>query len=297
MFTAGAGGIAASNISFVTTGGLELRSGGDIDIHGAEGGISGVINAAGNFHAVANVTTGDLTAGGSIAIDDGNLSVVNVTGGTTFMDTIEVAGDISASGSIIASGDVTATNITAGTTISVGGGITAEDVTAGGAIVVGSDADAPNRDLFANSVTAGGDITAFGTLVATISSPHGVLRVGDDGILPFLGSAQGADLQHTITVDSIVSSGGIFFSGNLFGGTNGLSNGGLLTINARTILFDDGTNGIGFTTLDGANFGAFNGADPAMAGDGGTLIVHTTGNITATSGLGNSCEDRVDPSK
>ena len=291
MLTAGTDGIAASNISFVTTGGLELRSGGDIDIYGADiplvGGhrtISGVINAAGNFHAVSNVTTGDLTAGGSITIDDGNLSVVNVTGGTTFVDTIEVSGDISASGSIIASGDITATNITAGTTISTGGGITAEDVNAGGAIVVGSDdnGDNPNRDLFANSVTAGGDITAFGTLVGTISSPHGVLRVGDDGILPYLGSAQGADQQHVITVDSIVSSGGIFFSGNLFGGLNGLSHGGLLTINARTILFDDGTNGIGFSIFDGANVGAFGGA-VSVAGDGGTLIVNTTGNITMTA--------------
>lgn len=260
-FTAGAAGIAASNISFITTGGLELRSGGDIDIYGANipianRTISGLINAGGNFHAVSDVTTGDLTAGGNITVDGGNVLVANVTAG----ETIEVVGNITASKAVTAGGDLTANSITAGTTIDVAG-----DISSPGAVI------------------AGGDITAFGTLVPTISSPNGILRVGDDGILPFLGSDQGAALQHTITVDSIVSSGGIFFSGNLFGGTGGLSNGGLLTINARTILFDDGSNGIGFVDLDGADVGGFNGADPGAAGNGGTFVVRTRGNITGTS--------------
>ena len=260
MFTAGADGITASNVNFVTRGGLQLRSGGDIDIYGANipitsRTISGLIDAGGSFHAVADVTTAELTADGDITVDEGNVLVANATAGGT----IEVGGDIIASQAVTAGGDLIANSINAGT-IDVGG------------------------DLFAaETVTARRNINANGMAVPTVSSPNGVLHIGDDGIFPVTDSSAGADLQHTITVDSIVSSGGIFFNGNLFGGTNGLSHGGLLTINARTILFDDGTNGIGFTTLDGANFGAFNGADPAMAGDGGTLIVRTTGNITATS--------------
>ncbi len=48
------------------------------------------------------------------------------------------------------------------------------------------------------------------------------------------------------------------------------------------ILFDDGSQGIGFTDLDGANVGDFDGA-VSEAGDGGRLTVRTTGNITATA--------------
>ena len=68
-FTAGAGGIHAPSINFMTTGGLELRSDGDIDIHGADiplvnghRTISGIIDAGGDFHAVSNVTTGAMTS-------------------------------------------------------------------------------------------------------------------------------------------------------------------------------------------------------------------------------------------
>ena len=117
--------------------------------------------------------------------------------------------------------------------------------------------------------------------VPTLSA-HGVLTVGDDGIFPYVDPNVGADLQHTITADSVTSSGGIFFISALYGGINGLSHGGLLTINAHNILFDDGSQGIGFTDLDGANVGDFGGA-VSEAGDGGRLIVRTTGNITATA--------------
>ena len=97
MFTAGANGITASNVNFVTTGGLELRSGGDIDIYGANipilaRTISGLIDAGGSFHAVADVTTAQLRAGGDITVDEGNVLIANATAGGT----IEVAGNISA---------------------------------------------------------------------------------------------------------------------------------------------------------------------------------------------------------
>ena len=234
-FTAGSGGINASNIDFMTTGGLELRSGGDISVYEAEipfvnngRGISGVIDAAGQITAVANITSGDVTAGTSISVG-GDLFVVNATAGTT----INVDGELTAFG----------------------------------------------------TVTAGGDITANRTAVPTISSPNGVLQVGESGIHPFVesfGPGDGADVQHTITIDSIISNGGIDFNGDQFGGISDLSHGGLLTINARTILFDP-AEGIAFANFDGADMGAFNGVDPEAAGSGGTLIVNTTGDITMTS--------------
>ena len=171
-------------------------------------------------------------------------------------------------------------------TINLGGALYAGNVSAGGNITVGTDPgtdDNPNfdRDIIATRVTSGGNVNAYGVAVPTISA-HGVLTVGDDGIFPYVDPNVGADLQHTITADSVTSSGGIFFISALYGGINGLSHGGLLTINARNILFDDGSQGIGFTDLDGANVGDFGGA-VSEAGDGGRLIVRTTGNITATA--------------
>jgi hypothetical protein len=292
-FTAGEGGIRAENINFMTTGGLELRSGGNITIYGADiplvngqRTISGVIDAAGDVNATSNVTTGELKAGGSVNIDSGDLTVVNMTAGTTFEDSVSVGGDISATGTVIAAGTISAANIHA-RSISTGGAIYADgNVTATGDIEVGTDpgtADTPNfdRDLVANSVSAGGSINTYGLFAPTVSA-HGALTVGDDGINAFADPNVGADLQHTITADSVVSSGGIFLTGAQFGFINGLTHGGLLTINARTLLFDDGSQGIGFTDFDGANQGAFNGA-VAEAGDGGIFIVNTTGNITATA--------------
>ena len=267
-FTAGAGGINAPSINFMTTGGLELHSDGDIDIYGADiplvnghRTISGIIDAGGDFHAVSNVTTGAMTVNGNIAIDNGDLSVTNLSAGSTFEDTVNVAGNISASQAVTAAGTINANNVTAGTTINVGGALYAGDVSAGGNITVGTDPgtdDNPNfdRDIIATRVTSGGNVNAYGVAVPTLSA-HGVLTVGDDGIFPYVDPNVGADLQHTITADSVVSSGGIFFISALYGGINGLSHGGLLTINAHNILFDDGSQGIGFTHLDGANVGAF----------------------------------------
>jgi hypothetical protein len=281
VFTAGTGGILAPSISFMTTGGLELHSDGDIRIHGADiplvnghRTLSGVIETGGNFHAVSNVTTGTMTVNGNLAIDDGDLSVINLSAGSTVDDTVDVAGNISASQAVTAAGNINTNNLTAGTTINVGGAVSAGDVTAGGNIAVGSD-------LIATRVTSGGNVNAYGVAVPTVSV-HGALTVGDDGIFPYVDPNVGADLQHTITADTVTASGGIFFISALYGGINGLSHGGLLTINAHSILFDDGSQGIGFTDLDGADVGDFGGA-VSEAGDGGTLIVRTSGNITATS--------------
>ncbi len=181
---------------------------------------------------------------------------------------------------------IIANNIQADT-INTGGAVYAENVNANGDIVVGTDPgdeENPNfdRDIIARSVTTNGTVNAYGVAVATVSTPHTVLTVGDDGIFPYVDPDVGADLQHTITADSVVSSGGMFFLSAFYGGVNGLSHGGLLTINARTILFDDGSNGIGFTDFDGANVGDFGGA-VSEAGDGGILTVLTTGDITATA--------------
>ena len=69
------------------------------------------------FHAVSNVTTGAMTVNGSLTIDNGDLSVTNLSAGSTFEDTVNVAGNISASQAVTAAGTINANNVTAGTTI------------------------------------------------------------------------------------------------------------------------------------------------------------------------------------
>ena len=241
IFEAGAGGINASNVFFMTVGGLNLISEGDINIYGAEipfngGGrlISGIISAGGAFNATSDVTTGDLTAGSTVSVG-GNLFVVNVTAG----ETIDVAGSLSGFG----------------------------------------------------TATAGGNITADRVAIPTIFSPTGVLFVGAGGIHPFVATPGGSDRQHTITISSIVSPNGIDFSGNQFGGIEGLFAGGRLTINADTLTFDVET-GIGEVNFNGAD-GFGNSVNPpgGGGGDGGIFTVNTTGditvseNISATTGL------------
>ena len=158
---------------------------------------------------------------GNLAIDNGDLTVTNLSAGSTVDDTVDVAGDISASQAVTAAGSVNAGNIAAGTTINVGGALSAGDV-------MPAAISRSAVDLVATRVTSGGNVNAYGVAVPTFSA-HGSLTVGDDGIFPYVDPNVGADLQHTITADSVTSSGGIFFISAALGGINGVSHGGLLT--------------------------------------------------------------------
>ncbi len=126
-----------------------------------------------------------------------------------------------------------------------------------------------------------------------INAPNGVLTAGAGGIRPFIVSPGGAAVQQTYVVDSILSLNGIDFSGNQYDGIDGLSSGGMLTINARTIAFDSEI-GVGSVNFNGADVNGFsNGTTPTVPGDGGTFTVNTTDDITtivpitASSGLTN----------
>ena len=243
-FTAGSGGIQASNILFTHGHSLVLQTtnGGDINIYGAEDGMA---DSPGGDYFTAD---GAFTATASV-------SVSGVQAGTS----INVGGDLLA-------GDFA--GVSAGTTIDVGG------------------------VLSSKVVSAGGNITADHIEILTLTAPNSLLTAGSGGITPFLfqfGPVNyDANRQHTFAVDSISSPNGIDFSGDQFGGLNGLSNGGKLTINANTIVFNNtasnspgGFIGIGFANFNGADSGAFGGGEPSNGGDGGVFIVNATGNITA----------------
>jgi hypothetical protein len=192
-------------------------------------------------------------------------------------------GTVDAAGAITTTGDLWEGVIKAGTSLDVGGSISASTLEAGTTVTAGGY-------ISASSITAGGDVTADNTHVQTITSPTGVLDV-TNGISPNVFSTdpafpQGAMAQHVYTVDSIVSPGGIDFSGNQFHGINGFSSGGLLTINATTLTFDPAT-GIGTVNFNGADAGALdydNQIFTTVGGDGGTFIANASGDITTTSG-------------
>ena len=96
----------------------------------------------------------------------------------------------------------------------------------------------------------------------------------------------GAAEQNFITANTIVSPNGMDFSGNQFGGIDGLASGGKLTVNASTLTIDSST-GVGAANFSGADAGAtdFNGnVFTTVGGDGGTFIVNATGDITANNG-------------
>jgi len=219
---------------------------------------------------VAFSTIGGLTlqSGGNISIFGADIPFVN--------GTRVISGTITAAGFFNAVSDVTTGSLSAGTSITVGGDLLGIDITAGSTIGVGGTLTA------FGTVTAGGNITADEIAVPTIFSPTGALIVGAGGIHPLI--ADGAGLQHTFTIDSIVCPAGIDFSGNQFGGIDGLSSGGLLAINARTITFDS-LAGIGFVNFNGADVGGFDGINPTTPGSGGTLTVNTTGPITVNSDI------------
>jgi hypothetical protein len=248
---------------------------------------SGGIQAPNVLFATQDSLLLQTTDGGDINIY-GVQSLPNGNGGNESVGTIDAAGAVNST-----TGITNVDDLSAGTSVSVGGDLGANTVTAGTTIHV-------KGNLYADTVTAGGDIDADGVQVITINAPTGVLTVGSQGIHPVIREPDGAALQHTFNVDSIVSPNGIDFSGNQFGGIGGLSSGGRLTINANTITFNTTaldapgpTVGIAFANFDGADQGAFGVNNPSSGGDGGIFIVNTTGdinadngaNITATTGL------------
>ncbi|MDQ6908929.1 MAG: hypothetical protein M3176_19085, partial [Chloroflexota bacterium] len=208
---------------------------------------------------------------------DGDIQIFDFDGGGL------LSGRIDAGGAFTGAGDFFLLDLRAGTSITIGGSIIAGDIAAGTTINIGG------RLAAFGTVTAGGDITADTVAVPTIVAPSGTLTAGAGGIVPFVETPGGAAIQHTFNVFDIVSSNGIDFSGNQFAGIDGLSSGGLLTINADHLLFDF-MGGIGFVNFNGAD--GINTPD-GRGGDGGVFIANTSGDlvvnstISASTGLNN----------
>jgi len=305
-FTAGKGGIQASNIDFVGPN-LTLDSEGDINLLAShlprsQQGIpllSGSITAGGSILASGGIETADLQAG------------QNISAGSIYSANIKAGGNIAAvGGSILAKGDITATtgllqlergdnnaigNISAGGNIFAGGGILtsgASKVIAGGNIVT--------PGVIADTLTAGGNITidnsltqtAIGLLANTITASTisliNTLRVGP----MYGGNGNNALSPHDfrMTVSSISSTGPVIpvlFAKGLNASPNSpLSepgNGGKVTLNITLDGLAVGNDGdFASITANGGEFGA-NGA--FTAGNGGIVNITAAGAIEINNPL------------
>ncbi len=277
--------INAANTSFAYSFTLNATAGNGINFTGGTSSAPATLTLplSGNtaFNAGAGGINAQFTDISYAGAELNLMSAGDITANSIKFSDGVARGHVNATGTISIANDLWEGSITAGGAINVVGGLIAADVTAGTDVVVG-------QYMSATSVTAGGDITAGSTHVQNITSPTGVLRVAS-GISPLVFSTdptiveQGAAAPHVYSVDSIISPNGIDFSGNQFNGIAGYSSGGLLTINANSLTFDPST-GIGPVNFNGADVNGFsNGTAPTLAGDGGSLTVNASGDITVSS--------------
>ena len=187
------------------------------------------------------------------------------------------SGLIDASGSIFAVSNIESGDLTAGSNVTAGGNVYAAIVLAGGNITVGGDLNV------LGSVSATGAVTA-GTISST-NVTASAINAGQGGIQQFT-SANGTvpAVGHTLTADSVVSVGGVFFDGTA---SNGIdrpgTNGGALTINATSLSIDGEGDIRGPVTLNGGD-GSFGANQNFLdAGGGGTLVINTNGDLFVTS--------------
>jgi FecR protein len=304
-FTAGEGGIRASNIDFVGPN-LSLFSDGDINllashvpVSGGQRVLSGSINAGGSIFASGPIEIDNLEAGHNIRA--GSIYAGNIKAG----DSITAVG-----GSILAGGDITSTtgllrldrdgnrmtgNISAGGNIFAGGGILASGTSS---VIAAGNIVAPG--VIAGRLTAGGNITiddtsnriGIGVLANSITAPT-ISFINTSRVSPiYAGSGNNPFSPHdfTMTVGSISSSGPaipiLFASGlnaNLGGPALHSGNGGKITLN---ITLDGLTvGGEGDFAAITANGGAFNDSGPFAGGNGGIVNVTAAGPIKVDSPL------------
>jgi hypothetical protein len=238
------------------------------------------INAAGGIN-IAGLSI----SGGPLTLQFGNSAVVAFTAGaggitaptinlidSSFGLSLTSAGDIifnsiSGADTVQSTGGDVSTNLDLiANTVAAGGSVTADgDLTASSSIMAGGPI-AVTGTLLSPSATAGANITAGHIELRNVTTPANLIG-GSGGITPFV-SASGASLLHTFSVATVVSPNGIDFSGNNFSAG---SPGGMLQIDATSLVF--GAGGIGSANFNGGAFG----------GDGGTLTVNASGNISLSS--------------
>jgi filamentous hemagglutinin len=322
VFNAGSGGIQGPNVGLTgNNSNISLTSAGDINIgsilsfNGANDDLEGTVSAGGSLHVSDSVVTGtisvgqDATAGGRIHARDftvgGSLTATNdiqVFGGslligdnlTSTSGSISLAvdgnnnfGNITVGGNIVAGGGLfTPGNpevVLAGGSISAAAVITGT-LQAGGDISIDNSANNFSFGIIANTITAGGGQLPFaaGTLtlknVPTIS-PNNASSTGHDGSTFDGFNMQVGAISSTGPKYPVLSSNGGDAKPNFSNSKPG--NGGFifLGINTGGLTIGAGQN------LDSivANGGAYNAAGPFGGGDGGTIFMGVTKDVTVSA--------------
>jgi hypothetical protein len=263
-FTAGSGGIQASNILFTNGNSLLLQTtnGGDINIYGIQNSNNGgvTVMADGAFDAQGDISTADLVQAGTSITIGGNVAGLSMIAGTT----INVGGDL-----LVVS-------------VSAGGDVTADHV-----IVL--TLNAPNGVLTAGSggitpyVTSNGAGEQHTFTVSSIVSPNGIDFSGNQfGGLAGLSSGGLLTVNaNTLTFDSATGVASANFNGadsGAFGGGEPAEggDGGIFIVNATGNI--TANNGADITATTGLNSDA-----GVYSGAGGSVTLHSTGGMVTVN--------------
>lgn len=295
--------INAANTSFAYSFALNATAGNAINFTGGNSDVPATL-----AFPLSGDTTFTAGAGGinapfvDITNSGANLNLISAGSITAHSITYpgNASGTIAANGGALTlTGDLTSGDVSALTNIDIGSNVIVGSLTAtSGTITVGGSLRA------FGAITAGSDITAgtVGVSAGGITTP-GDLTAGSGGIHPFIVIPGGATQQNFITTNTVISPNGIDFSGNQFGGIDGHTSGGILTMNVSSANFDP-ASGIGIVNFNGADAGAtdFSGnVFTTVGGDGGTFIVNSSGDISVTSDspisatTGNNLSDPLNP--
>ena len=134
-------------------------------------------------------------------------------------------------------------------------------------------------------------VSAAGTVAAgTISSTNVVgssINAGQGGIRQFsFANGTVPAVVHTLTADTVISVGGVFFDGTASNGIDRAgTNAGALTINANSLSIGPAGNIRGSFTLNGGDGGFGSNENLLDAGGGGMLVININGDLTINSDI------------
>ncbi len=237
-----------------------------------------------------DIESGSMNIGGSLTADisdngnnfpSQNHVIVHATGDIDVTNDIDCWGSITAGGNVSAGGFVSVpTDVTAGDSVFVGNGMFTYAVSAGNDIFIGQLAAgagaSPAFGLYANTVDAGGTLNFIN---AQEFAPETGSSFGDIGFTPD---------DMIVTVGSIVSSGPTIPYLHSTGsdadpdfGNDNPGNGGSVTLNLTAGGLSVGS-GADLDHIE-ANGGMF-ATDSTAGGNGGTVIINATGDVTLNDG-------------
>ncbi len=234
----------------------------DSQINLIEGGTSGVQSMSGSIQIQQNITASNISASGTIFANNFQSAGGDV-GGVTFVDSVSLTGDMTASGNMMISGNVTLGD-ECSDQITINGTVTAScDISSSANLTVGGNTKlfgdsaviAPNKLYFGNSevLTNASGMHIYSEGVATDENQIILAKTND---LRILNQAHGKSIEFNtedasgaahkpliLTGGHITASGAISASGALtIGGTTRLE--GDTTLTSPNKLYLDGPNGM-----------------------------------------------------